>query len=80
MGKAESENFKYAFAEKLDRRMCIKYNQDWELIWWEYLNDKGYKTRSASEQHWNRQIDEVGRSCQCYLLDNDLETFDVGTF
>lgn len=55
------EIFKYAFAEGNGRLFCIKYNQDWELTWFEYLHDKGYKMGSASEQHWNRQIDETGR-------------------
>ena len=72
------ETFKYAFAEKNDRTLCVKYNQQWESIWWEYLHDKGYKLRSSSEQHWNRQIDEFGSPCECYLLDDDLENFDVG--
>lgn len=74
------EIFKYAFAEKNGRRMCIKYNQHWEHIFWEYLYDKGYEIRPASDQHWNRQIDEVGRMCECYLLDKELTKFDVGTY
>ena len=76
----EEEIFKYAFAEKNGRRLCVKYNQFWENHWWEYLYDKGYELRSASEQHWNRQIDEVGRMCECYLLDRDLLEFDVGSY
>ena len=76
----EEEIFKYAFDEKNGRRLCVKYNQFWENHWWEYLFDKGYELRSASEQHWNRQIDEVGRMCECYLLDRDLQEFDVGTW
>ena len=44
----EEEIFKYAFAEKNGRRLCVKYNQFWENHWWEYLFDKGYELRSAS--------------------------------
>ena len=75
-----SEVFKYAFANKFERLLCIKYSDDWEFIWWEYLYDKGYELRSASEQHWNRQINEVGENCECYLLDKDLNNFDVGIY
>lgn len=76
----DDEIFKYAFAEKNGRRMCIKFNQHWESIWWEYLHDKGYELRPSSEQHWNRGIDEVGRLCEKYLLDKELLEFDIGTW
>lgn len=74
------ESFKYCFASKNGRTLCIKYSEKWELSQFEYLNDKGYTLTPASESHWNRQIDEVGRLVECYLLDNDLQEFNVGTF
>ena len=74
------ENFKYAFAEKDNRCLCIKYNNCWEFTFFDYLTDKEYKLTPASEQHWNKQIDEVGRICECYLLDEDLQEFNVGNY
>ncbi len=72
--------FKYLFAKKGNRTLCLKYNAEWELRSFDYLVDKNYKLTPASEQHWNRQIDEVGNMAECYLLDEELTEFDVGTY
>ncbi len=73
------ENFKYSFAEKHGRILCVKYNESWEN-YWEYLHDQGYALRPSSEQHWNRQIDEKGGLCECYLLDDETEGFTIGNW
>jgi len=75
-----NENFKYLFAEKNDRTLCLKYNSGWEISTFDYLIDKGYKLRHSSEAHWNRQHDEIGRMVECYLLDDSLKVFDIGTW
>jgi len=73
-----NEKFKYAFAEKNGRSLCLKFNEQWELICWEHLVSKGYIITPASENHWNRQIGELGATCECYELDDTLEYFDIG--
>lgn len=74
------DDFKYLFAEKKGRTLCLKYNCAWELSMFDYLVDKGYKLQHSSEAHWNRQHDEIGRPVEAYLLDDDLKEFDIGSW
>lgn len=75
-----TDEFKYLFAEKNGRTLCIKYNESWEITVFDYLIDKGYLLRHSSEAHWNRQHDETGCLVQAYLLDNELIQFDIGNW
>jgi hypothetical protein len=77
---SQDVDFKYLFAEKNGRTLCLKYDEDWELSTFEYLMSKKYSLRPASEAHWNRQIDETGQPAECYLLDNSLSVFDIGSW
>jgi len=70
----------YFWAVKYQRRLIIKANEAWHESAMGYLMGKEYKLEPASEQHWNRGIDEVGRKCEVYLLDEELTEFDVGTY
>ncbi len=72
--------FKYLFAKKPYRTLCLKYDEEWELSTFEYLVGLGYILSKANEDYYNRQIDDVGRPMECYLLDNKLKIFDIGMY
>ena len=74
------ESFKYAIAEKKGRWICIKYTEEWALKAFDYLYDKGYKIIPGSEREYLKQTSDKGYMLECYLLDKELQNFDIGNW